>query len=77
MPFVRDLTEDALYERVVRTVEAALARGSRTANTGFVRACWLIGREVVVVEQAGEERADNGEQLVERPASEGEGDAED
>lgn len=58
-----DLTrrhEDALYERVAQIIEASRTHVSRTVNTAMVYAHWLIGREIVEVEQAGKERADYG-----------------
>ena len=66
-----DLTardEEALYERVAQIIEAARVHVSRTVDTAMVHAYWLIGREVVEVEQAGKERAEYGRQLIERLA---------
>jgi len=66
-----DLTardEEALYERVAQIIEAARVHVSRTVDTAMVHAYWLIGRDVVEVEQAGKERAEYGRQLIERLA---------
>ncbi len=41
---------------------------ARSVNTAMVHAYWLIGREIVEVEQEGKERADYGEQVVRRLA---------
>jgi len=68
MPDPRDLTEDGLYERVARIIESARAHVSRTVNTAMVHAYWHIGREIVEVEQAGEERARYGGRVIERLA---------
>ncbi len=61
--------EQALYERVAQIVEAARAHVSRTVNTAMVHVYWLIGREIVEVEQEGRERAEYGEQAVKRLAA--------
>ena len=68
MPDPHDLTEDALYDRVAQIIEAARSHVSRTVNTAMVHAYWHIGQEIVEVEQAGEERAEYGSQLIERLA---------
>ena len=68
MPDLTNQHEEALYQRVAQIVEAAQAHVSRTVNTAMVHAYWLIGREVVEIEQAGEERARYGEQIIERLA---------
>jgi len=66
-----DLTEhreETLYERSVQIIEAARAHVSRTVNTSMVHAYWLIGREIVEVDQAGKTRAAYGEEVVKRLA---------
>lgn len=55
---------DDLYERVAQIIEAARSQVARTINTAMVHAYWLIGREIVEVEQRGQARAEYGEQLV-------------
>ena len=60
---------DDLYERVARIIENARSQIARTVNTALVHAHWLIGREIVEVEQHGEARAEYGEQLVRALAS--------
>jgi hypothetical protein len=57
--------EDALLARVVDIIEAARGRVARSVNTAMVQAYWLIGREIVEVEQHGEKRAGYGERVVE------------
>lgn len=61
-------TEDRLYERAVAILDEARSRVTRTVNSAMVRAYWLIGREIVEVEQQGEERAGYGEGLMRRVA---------
>ena len=66
-----DLTnrgEEGLYERTSQIIEAARAHVSRTVNTAMVLAYWLVGREIVEVDQAGKERAEYGEGVVQRLA---------
>jgi len=60
--------EDALFARVVDIIEAARGHVTRSVNTAMVQAYWLIGREIVEVEQRGEKRADYGDELIERLA---------
>lgn len=57
--------EEALFSRVVDIVEATHGQIVRSVNTGMVQAYWLIGREIVEVEQQGEKRAGYGEQIIE------------
>ena len=57
--------EDVLFARVVDIIEAARGYVARSVNTAMVRAYWLIGREIVEVEQRGEKRAGYGERVVE------------
>lgn len=58
--------EDALFARVVGIIEAARGEVTRSVNTAMVQAYWLIGREIVEVEQHGETRAGYGQRVVER-----------
>jgi hypothetical protein len=60
--------EDALFARVVEIIEAARGHVSRSVNTAIVQAYWLIGREIVEVEQHGEKRAGYGDEVIERLA---------
>ena len=62
------MVEQQLFERVVRIVEEARAHVSRTVNTAMVHAYWLIGREIVEVEQHGKARAAYGERVMKRLA---------
>jgi len=49
--------EEHLYERIATILDEARARVERTVNTAMVHAYWLIGREIIEVEQGGKERA--------------------
>lgn len=68
-PEPADSSEDALYERIARIIDSARTHVARSVNTAMVHAYWLIGREIVEVEQAGEARAGYGEQVLERLAA--------
>jgi len=57
--------EDALFARVVEIIEAARGHIARSVNTAMVQAYWLIGREIVEVEQHGAKRAGYGERVLE------------
>lgn len=57
--------EDALFARVVEIIEVARGQVARSVNTAMVQAYWLIGREIVEVEQRGKKRAGYGERLLE------------
>ena len=61
-------TEDELYTRIASIIEASRSHVSRSINTAMVHAYWLIGREIVEVEQQGEERAEYGTELMKRLA---------
>ena len=58
------VAEEHLYERIAAILDDARSRVARTVNTAMVHAYWLIGREIVEVEQAGAERARYGEGVV-------------
>jgi hypothetical protein len=60
--------ETALHERVVAIIQAAHAQVARTVNTAMVLAYWYVGREVVEVEQHGQDRAQYGARVIERLA---------
>jgi predicted nuclease of restriction endonuclease-like (RecB) superfamily len=55
---------DQLYARVAEILDQARSHVARTVNTAMVHAYWLIGREIVEVEQRGEARAGYGELLI-------------
>jgi predicted nuclease of restriction endonuclease-like (RecB) superfamily len=68
MTKLTDRREDALFKRVAEIIEAARGHVARTVNSAMVHAYWLIGREIVEVEQHGKERAVYGEDLMARLA---------
>jgi predicted nuclease of restriction endonuclease-like (RecB) superfamily len=55
-----------LFDRVSEILDAARTFVSRSVNTTMVQAYWLIGRNIVEVEQAGATRAEYGEAVVKR-----------
>ncbi len=61
--------EEGLYERIAAILDEARSRVARSINTAMVHAYWLIGREVVEVEQHGAARAGYGEGLIKRVAA--------
>ena len=56
--------EENLFKRVAEIIEAASGSVARTVNSTMVQAYWLIGREIVVVEQQGKKRAGYGDELI-------------
>jgi hypothetical protein len=48
--------EEHLYESVAAILDEARGRVARTVNTAIVHAYWMIGSEIVEVEQQGKER---------------------
>ncbi|MBN2801726.1 MAG: DUF1016 domain-containing protein, partial [Deltaproteobacteria bacterium] len=57
--------ENALFERVVSILEQARGNVVSAVNSNMVMAYWLIGREIVLEIQGGEERAEYGKQIIE------------
>jgi predicted nuclease of restriction endonuclease-like (RecB) superfamily len=60
------VNDEQLYQRVAGILEQARGQVARTVNTAMVQAYWHIGREIVEVEQAGEQRAGYGEEVIKR-----------
>jgi predicted nuclease of restriction endonuclease-like (RecB) superfamily len=56
--------DDELYERVAQILEQARGQVARSVNTAMVQAYWLVGREIVEVDQAGAERASYGDEVI-------------
>ena len=54
-----------LFDRVVQILEQARSNVVQSVNTNMIKAYWLIGREIVVELQGGEERAVYGKQVIE------------
>ncbi len=63
------LHDDQLYRRVAQILEQARAQVARTVNTAMVHAYRHIGREIVEIEQAGEQRAGYGEEIIQKLAA--------
>ncbi len=57
---------DTMLADIVFLLEAAWRSTARVINTVITVTYWEIGRRIVAAEQAGEERAAYGEQLIER-----------
>lgn len=55
---------EPLYGRIYAILTAARTNVARSVNTEMVRAYWLIGREIVEEEQAGQARAAYGKDLI-------------
>jgi predicted nuclease of restriction endonuclease-like (RecB) superfamily len=55
----------ALFDRVVAILEQARGNVVRAVNTNMVTAYWLIGREIVLELQGGEQRAEYGKKVIE------------
>ncbi len=55
---------EPLYERIHAILADARTTIARTVNTQMVRAYWLVGREIVEEEQAGQTRAAYGEDIL-------------
>lgn len=68
MTTLADRREKELFKRVAEIIEAARGHVARTVNSAMVHAYWLIGREIVEVEQHGRKRAGYGEELMNRLA---------
>ena len=60
------MSDEQLYQRVAGILDQARGQVARTVNTAMVQAYWHIGREIVEVEQAGEQRAGYGEEVIKR-----------
>jgi hypothetical protein len=60
--------EDELFTRVIDIIDAARGHVVRSVNTAMVQAYWLIGREIVEVEQHGGKRARYGDEVIDRLA---------
>lgn len=56
---------DSVYSRIKFIIEEARTNVVRTVNTEMVRAYWLIGHELIEVQQCGKERAPYGKEMIE------------
>lgn len=57
--------DNSLLDRVVLILEQARTNVVRAVNSSMVTAYWLIGREIVLELQGGDERAEYGKQVIE------------
>src|SRR5262245_36880827 len=57
---------DELFSRVAEILEQARGTVARTINTAMVQAYWQVGREIVEVEQSGDNRARYGDTILNR-----------
>jgi hypothetical protein len=57
--------EQQLHDRAAAIRDQPRSQVARAINTAMVRAYWLVGREIVEVEQRGDARAGYGVQLLE------------
>src|SRR5204863_8687398 len=60
---------DAMLNRVVRLIDEARRVSARTVNALMTATYWLIGRHIVEFEQQGKKRAEYGEELLVRMAT--------
>ncbi|MGK5092911.1 PDDEXK nuclease domain-containing protein [Deltaproteobacteria bacterium TL4] len=58
-------SDNSLLDRVVLILEQARTHVVRAVNSSMVTAYWLIGREIVLELQGGDERAEYGKQVIE------------
>ena len=65
MTKLADRRQEELFKRVTEIIEAARGHVARSVNSAMVQAYWLIGREIVEVEQHGEKRAGYGARVIE------------
>ena len=56
--------DSSIFDRVVSILEQARGNVVRAVNSSMVMAYWLIGREIVLELQGGEERAEYGKQVL-------------
>ena len=59
------MQDNSLFDRIVLILEQARDNVVRAVNTNMVTAYWLIGREIVLEFQGGDERAEYGKQIIE------------
>ena len=59
-------SDSSLLDHVVLILEQARANVVRTVNHSMVTAYWLIGREIVLELQGGDQRAEYGKQVIEK-----------
>jgi len=65
---VRSRKYDAMLNRVVSLIDDAHRISARTVNALMTATYWLIGRHIVEFEQQGKQRAEYGEEVLQRLA---------
>lgn len=55
---------DTVFERIVNHIDSARIKITTTINTDMVHTYWLIGKEIIVEEQGGKNRAKYGSELI-------------
>jgi hypothetical protein len=65
---VRSRDYDTMLDRVVRLVDETRRASARSVNALMTATYWLIGRHIVEFEQQGKQRAEYGEELLQRVA---------
>ncbi len=63
---IHPTAEGDLFARVASILEQARSNVVRSVNSNMVMAYWLIGREIVLELQGGEERAEYGKQVLDK-----------
>ncbi len=53
-----------LQDRISTILNSAETHAARSVNSAHVLANWLIGREIIIEEQEGKERATYGEKVI-------------
>jgi predicted nuclease of restriction endonuclease-like (RecB) superfamily len=66
---LRSRDYDAMLDRVMRLIDEARHVSARTVNALMTATYWLIGRHIVEFEQHGKKRAEYGEELLVRMAT--------
>jgi uncharacterized protein DUF1016 len=62
---MKKMQDNSLLDRVVLILEQARTNVVRAVNSSMVTAYWLIGREIVLELQGGDDRAEYGKQVIE------------
>ena len=66
---LRSRDYDAMLDRVVRLIDEARRTSARSVNALMTATYWFIGRHIVEFEQQGKVRAEYGEELLKRMAT--------
>jgi predicted nuclease of restriction endonuclease-like (RecB) superfamily len=66
---VRSRDYDAMLDRVVRLIDEARRASARSVNAIITGTYWLIGHHIVEFEQSGKSKAEYGDEVIDRLAS--------